>query len=138
MCLSRVTLLSRGGVIAEIEARCSLEDFRRFLVRATFPGKPPAELLEDNSIFLERGGSGPIYVEADFKEKIRDIDAFRKLVKATNVLGIQYVSSSRNTELIWRQISGKYGRLSGRATVHTLMNLKNAGIKFYLRKARFV
>jgi hypothetical protein len=133
-----VAALGRDSVITEIEAQCRLEDFRKFLFISAFPSKPTGGLPGDNLIFPEKRGNGSIYVEADFKETIDDIGKYVRLVRATNVLGIHYESSSKNSELIWRQISGRYGRVSGRATIYTLMNLKKAGINFHLRKATFV
>jgi hypothetical protein len=51
--------------------------------------------------------------------QIRDIT----FVKAIDVLGVIYNSKSGNTRLRWRQISGTLGRLTGTASLNSIVNL---------------
>lgn len=46
-----------------------------------------------------------------------------RFTRASNVLGIIYNSKSGNTQLKWRHLKGRVGRLSGEASTNTLVNL---------------
>lgn len=114
--------------MAEVDTRTTLEKFRRFIIYNTCASFIPEGYLKDPSIFPERdSASGPIYVEAASKielERIRDM----KFVKVADVLGIIYTSKSGNTSLKWRQLRGTLGRLTGRASPNSVVNLLQAGI----------
>jgi len=111
----------------EIEIKTTLEKFRRFLILNTCYSFIPKGYLKDPSIFPERDSSpGRIYVEALSKLDlgvIRDI----RFVKAYEVLGIIYCSKSGNTNLIWRQVKGALGKVSGKASPNSIVNLIEAG-----------
>jgi len=113
--------------VVEIELRTTLEKFRRFLILNTCYSFIPKGYLKDPSIFPEREESpGRIYVEALSKldlGTIRDI----RFVKAYEVLGVIYNSKSGNTSLIWRQVRGNLGKVSGKASPNSLVNLIEAG-----------
>ncbi len=88
----------------------------------------PSGYLRDPTVFPERDSSlGTIYVEAASKIDLRRIQEIN-FVKAHEVLGVIYVSKSGNTDLKWRQIRGKRGRLRGEASINSLANLLRAEI----------
>ena len=111
-----------------IEVRTTLERFRRFIILNTCFSFIPKGYLKDPSIFPERDASeGRIYVEAVSKldlETIRNI----KFIKALEVLGVIYRSKSGNTQLIWRQIKGNIGKVTGEASPNSIVNLIEAGV----------
>ncbi|MDE1861447.1 MAG: hypothetical protein KGI33_00900 [Thaumarchaeota archaeon] len=123
-----------------IDATCSLESFRKFVILSTCNSFIPESYFEDYEIFPERETTpGLIYVEAADKvtlKKIRDM-AF---VNAKEVLGIIYSSKSGNTNLKWRQVRRAMGKVTGEASTNTLVNLTEAGVltqewvQNYLRK----
>ena len=123
-----------------IDATCSLESFRKFVILSTCNSFVPESYLEDYEVFPEREASpGPIYVEAADKvtlKKIRDMT----FVNAKEVLGIIYSSKSGNTNLKWRQVRRNVGKVTGDASTNTLVNLTEAGVitqewvQNYLRK----
>lgn len=123
--------------MVKIEVRTTLERFRRFVILNTCYSFIPRGYLNDPSIFPEREGSvGRIYVEALSKldlETIRDI----KFVKALEVLGIIYNSKSGNTNLIWRQVKGNIGKITGEASPNSIVNLIETGVlpRSYVKKA---
>lgn len=98
----------------------------------------PDELLEDDSVFPERPiENGTMYVEAEDKEtlrKIRDIE----FTRVSSVLGVIYNSKSGLTKLKWRQTKNFLGKLSGKSSGNSLVNLFEAGIldENYIRKMR--
>jgi hypothetical protein len=49
-------------------------------------------------------------------------------VNAKDVLGIIYSSKSGNTQLKWRQIRRKTGKVSGGASANALVNLVESGV----------
>ena len=49
-------------------------------------------------------------------------------VNAKDVLGIIYSSKSGNTQLKWRQIRRKTGKVSGAASANALVNLVESGV----------
>ncbi len=123
-----------------IDATCSLESFRRFVILSTCNSFIPETYFEDYEVFAEREETpGLIYVEAADKvtlKKIRDMI----FVNAKDVLGIIYSSKSGNTNLKWRQIRRNSGKVTGDASTNTLVNLTEAGVitqdwvQNYLRK----
>ena len=123
-----------------IDAMCSLESFRKFVILSTCNSFMPESYFEDYEVFPERETSpGPIYVEAADKvtlKKIRDMT----FVNAKEVLGIIYSSKSGNTNLKWRQVRRNSGKVTGDASTNTLVNLTEAGVitqewvQNYLRK----
>ena len=123
-----------------IDAACSLENFRNFVVLSTCNSFIPESYLEDYEVFPEREANpGLIYVEAADKvtlKKIRDMT----FVNAKEVLGIIYSSKSGNTNLKWRQVRRAMGMVTGEASTNTLVNLPEAGaltqegVQNYLRK----
>ncbi|MCS7118049.1 MAG: hypothetical protein NZ957_04600 [Thaumarchaeota archaeon] len=106
-----------------IDVKTTLERFRRFMIYNTCLSFIPKGYLKDPTVFPERNNDkGQIYLEAAAKielAKIRDIT----FVKAVDVLGVIYASKSGNTQLRWRQISGSLGRLTGQASLNSLVNL---------------
>ncbi|HJU14340.1 MAG TPA: hypothetical protein VJ792_07790 [Candidatus Nitrosotalea sp.] len=123
-----------------IDATCSLESFRKFIILSTCNSFIPESYFEDFEVFPERETSpGLIYVEAADKvtlKKIRDMS----FVNAKEVLGIIYSSKSGNTNLKWRQVRRAMGKVVGDASTNTLVNLTEAGVltqewvQNYLRK----
>jgi hypothetical protein len=107
----------------QIDVRTPLERFRRFMIYNTCLSFIPKGYLRDPTIFPERSAEkGQIYLEAAAKielAQIRDIT----FVKAIDVLGVIYNSKSGNTRLRWRQISGTLGRLTGIASLNSIVNL---------------
>lgn len=109
--------------MVEIDVTCRLESFRRFLINSTCRSFIPESYLRDPEVFPEKeGDKGSIYIEAADKvtlKKIRDIT----FINARDVLGIIYTSKSGNSRLKWRQLRGKMGRVTGEASVNSLVNL---------------
>jgi hypothetical protein len=121
-----------------IDVVCSLESFRRFMILSTCNSFIPDDLLEDYNVFPERPiENGTMYVEAEDKEtitKIRQIE----FTRVSNVLGVIYNSKSGLTKLKWRQTKDSSGKLGGKASGNSLVNLFEAGIldETYIRKMR--
>lgn len=123
-----------------IDATCSLESFRKFIILSTCNSFIPESYFEDYEVFPERETSpGLIYVEAADKvtlKKIRDMS----FVNVKEVLGIIYSSKSGNTNLKWRQVRRATGKVVGEASTNTLVNLTESGVitqewvQNYLRK----
>jgi hypothetical protein len=67
-----------------------------------------------------------MYVEAEDKETIQQMREIR-FTRVSNVLGIIYNSKSGRTQLKWRHLKGRMGRLSGEASTNTLVNLFASG-----------
>ncbi len=111
-----------------IDATCSLDSFRKFIILSTCNSFIPESYFEDYEVFPERETSpGLIYVEAADKvtlKKIRDMT----FVNAKEVLGIIYSSKSGNTNLKWRQVRRTVGKVTGEASTNTLVNLTEAGV----------
>jgi hypothetical protein len=63
-----------------------------------------------------------MYVEAEDKETTGQLREIR-FTRVSNVLGIIYNSKSGRTQLKWRHLKGRIGRLSGEASANTLVNL---------------
>ena len=120
-------MLGRGELV-ELDIQCHLEGFRRFLIGSTCRSFIPESYMHDPEVFPEKAGeTGSIYVEAVDKvdlKKIRDIT----FVNARDILGIIYTSKTGNTKLKWREMRGSVGRLSGEASMNSLVNLSMARI----------
>ena len=113
--------------MVEIEIKTTLEKFRRFIILNTCYSFIPRGYLKDPSIFPERDTNpGRIYVEALSKLNLGEIREIR-FVKAYEVLGVIYNSKSGNTSLIWRQVKGTLGKVSGIASPNSIVNLIEAG-----------
>jgi hypothetical protein len=121
-----------------IDVVCSLESFRRFMILSTCNSFIPEEFLEDDNVFPERPiGNGTMYVEAEDKETLRKIREI-EFTRVSNVLGVIYNSKSGLTKLKWRQTKDFSGKLGGKASGNSLVNLFEAGIldENYIRKMR--
>ena len=114
--------------MVEINAPSSLDNFRKFVIASTCSSFAPNSYMDDIEVFPEREESlGAIYVEAADKvtlKKIRDIT----FVNARDVLGIIYNSKSGNTSLKWRQIRRNNGKVVGKASSNSLVNLAQSGV----------
>ena len=114
--------------MVQINAPSSLDNFRKFVIASTCSSFAPNSYMDDIEVFPEREESlGAIYVEAADKvtlKKIRDIT----FVNARDVLGIIYNSKSGNTSLKWRQIRRSNGKVVGKASSNSLVNLAQSGV----------
>jgi hypothetical protein len=114
--------------LVRIEATCSLESFRKFIIFSTCRSFIPESYHQDFEVFPEREqGPGAIYIEAADKvtlKKIREIT----FVNAKEILGIIYSSKSGNTQLRWRQTRRKTGKVNGDASPNALVNLVESGV----------
>ena len=111
-----------------IEAACSLESFRRFIIISTCRSFIPESYMHDFEIFPEREeGPGAIYIEAVDKVTLKKIREMT-FVNAKEVLGIIYSSKSGNTQLKWRQTRRKNGKVTGEASPNALVNLVESGV----------
>lgn len=111
-----------------IEAACSLESFRRFIIISTCRSFIPESYTHDFEIFPEREeGPGAIYIEAADKVTLKKIREMT-FVNAKEVLGIIYSSKSGNTQLKWRQTRRKNGKVTGEASPNSLVNLVESGV----------
>jgi hypothetical protein len=128
----------RAEASMKIDVVCSLESFRRFMILSTCSSFIPDELLEDDCVFPERPiENGTMYVEAEDKETLRKIRQI-EFTRVSNVLGVIYNSKSGLTKLKWRQTKNFLGKLGGKASGNSLVNLFEAGIldEDYIRKMR--
>lgn len=106
-----------------IEAPCSLESFRRFIIISTCRSFIHESYMHDFEIFPEREeGPGAIYIEAVDKVTLKKIREMT-FVNAKEVLGIIYSSKTGNTNLKWRQTRRKNGKVTGEASPNALVNL---------------
>ncbi|MFQ5920817.1 MAG: hypothetical protein ACE5JV_02235 [Nitrososphaerales archaeon] len=111
-----------------IETSASLESFRRFLVVSTCRTFMPESYLHDFEVFPEREQvPGGIYIEAADKVTLKKMGEIT-FVNVKDVLGIIYSSKSGNTKLKWRQIRRRMGKVTGEASVNTLVNLSESGV----------
>lgn len=111
-----------------IEAACSLESFRRFIIISTCRSFIPESYIHDFEIFPEREeGPGAIYIEAADKVTLKKIREMT-FVNAKEVLGIIYSSKTGNTQLKWRQTRRKNGKVTGEASPNALVNLVESGV----------
>ena len=117
--------------MVQINAPSSLDNFRKFVIASTCSSFAPNSYIDDIEVFPEREENlGSIYVEAADKvtlKKIRDIT----FVNARDVLGIIYNSKSGNTSLKWRQIRRNNGKVVGKASSNSLVNLAQCGAVSY-------
>ncbi|TLX90232.1 MAG: hypothetical protein E6K94_07805 [Thaumarchaeota archaeon] len=111
-----------------IEAACSLESFRRFIIISTCRSFIPESYMHDFEIFPEREeGPGAIYIEAADKVTLKKIREMT-FVNAKEVLGIIYSSKSGNTNIKWRQTRRKNGKVTGNASPNALVNLVESDV----------
>jgi hypothetical protein len=109
--------------LVNIDSVCDLGDFRRFMIMSTCQPYIPMELDDDETVYPERSSDkGTMYVEAEDKETIQQMREIR-FTRVSNVLGVIYNSKSGRTQLKWRHLKGRMGRLSGEASTNTLVNL---------------
>ncbi len=109
--------------MVKIDSVCDLDRFRRFMIMSTCQSYIPLDLDEDETVYPERPSeNGTMYVEAEDKETIQQVREIR-FTRVSNVLGIIYNSKSGRTQLKWRHLKGRVGRLSGEASPNTLVNL---------------
>ena len=111
-----------------IDTTTALENFRRFLINSTCASYIPESYLYDPEVFPEKDGdTGSIYIEAADKvtlKKERDIT----FINVRDVLGIIYKSKSGNTNIKWRQIRGRGGKVMGKSSTNSLVNLITARV----------
>ena len=114
--------------MVKVETTSALESFRRFLINSTCASYIPESYLYDPEVFPEKDGeTGSIYIEAADKvtlKKERDIT----FINVRDVLGIIYKSKSGSTNLKWRQIHGRGGKVTGEASTNSLVNLITAKV----------
>jgi len=114
--------------MVNVDTTSALEGFRRFLINSTCASYIPESYLYDPEVFPEKDGeTGSIYIEAADKvtlKKERDIT----FINVRDVLGIIYKSKSGSTNLKWRQIRGRGGRVTGEASTNSLVNLITAKV----------
>jgi len=93
------------------------------MIMSTCQSYIPLDLDQDETVYPERSSDkGTMYVEAEDKETMQQIREIR-FTRVSNVLGIIYNSKSGRTQLKWRHLKGRIGRLSGEASPNTLVNL---------------
>ena len=106
-----------------IDSVCDLDRFRRFMIMSTCQSYIPLEFDQDDTVYPERSSdNGTMYVEAEDKETVGQMREIR-FTRVSNVLGVIYNSKSGRTQLKWRHLKGRVGRLSGEASPNTLVNL---------------
>jgi len=97
------------------------------MIMSTCQSYIPLEFDNDETVYPERSSdNGTMYVEAEDKETIHQIRDIR-FTRVSNVLGVIYNSKSGHTQLKWRHMKGRVGRLSGEASANTLVNLFASG-----------
>ena len=112
-----------------IEVYCTLEELKSFLIESTGKTKFPKKYLNDpNVLFERRTDVGKVYIEAEEKEDLESIEDI-VVVRVKNVLGVEYKSKSGRTHLKWRQLYKNFGKLYGKASGNTLVNLYEVGIR---------
>jgi len=114
--------------LVNINTTSSLESFRKFIIVSTCRSFIPDSYFHDFDVFPEREeGPGAIYIEAVDKVTLKRIREMT-FVNAKDVLGILYSSKSGNTQLKWRQVRKKSGRVQGTASANALVNLVESGV----------
>mgnify|MGYP003581500232 CR=1 FL=1 len=114
--------------MVNIDTSAPLESFRKFIIVSTCKSFIPESYLRDFEVFPEReDGPGAIYIEAVDKVTLKRIREMT-FVNAKEILGIIYSSKSGNTQLKWRQIRKKTGKVSGTASPNALVNLVESGV----------
>ena len=105
--------------MVNIDTSASLESFRKFIIVSTCKSFIPESYLRDYEVFPEREeGPGAIYIEAVDKVTLKRI----------REMTFVYSSKSGNTQLKWRQIRKKTGKVSGTASPNALVNLVESGV----------
>lgn len=123
-----ILLYQESNILVNIDTTASLESFRQFIIVSTYKSFIPDSYLRDFEVFPEREeGPGAIYIEAVDKVTLKRIREMT-FVNAKDVLGIIYSSKSGNTQLKWRQIRRKTGKVSGAASANALVNLVESGV----------
>ena len=106
-----------------IDTICSLESFRRFLVRACHM---PKEYMHTRNMFPERTARpGIVYVEAEDKATLGSAGEI-EIVEAGGVAGIVFNSKSGSTALKWKR--GSPGRIRGEVSERTVAMLIRCGV----------
>ncbi|MGZ8887256.1 MAG: hypothetical protein ACXW1A_03230 [Nitrososphaeraceae archaeon] len=114
--------------MVNIDTTASLESFRKFIIVSTCKSFIPEGYFRDYEVFPERqDGPGAIYIEAVDKVTLKRIREMT-FVNAKDILGIIYSSKSGNTQLKWRQIRKKSGKVNGTASPNALVNLVESGV----------
>jgi hypothetical protein len=114
--------------LVQIETTASLESFRKFIIVSTCRSFIPESYLRDYEVFPEREeGPGAIYIEAADKVTLKKIREMT-FVNAKEILGIIYSSKSGNTQLKWRQVRRRGGKVQGFASPNALVNLVESGV----------
>ena len=114
--------------MVNIDTTASLESFRKFIIVSTCKSFIPESYFRDYEVFPEREeGPGAIYIEAVDKVTLKRIREM-SFVNAKDILGIIYSSKSGNTQLKWRQIRKKSGKVNGTASPNALVNLVESGV----------
>ena len=106
----------------KVDATCTLESFRRFLILSTCRDVMPSEMAKDPNIFPEREGPGLISIEAKDKETLENMRDMR-FVNVKDVDRIVYTSKSGRTRLVWMRLRGDLGKVSGEASLNSIVNL---------------
>jgi hypothetical protein len=110
----------------KIDTSCNLESFRRFMILSTCESYIPQQFDEDPDVFPERASEvGAMYVEAEDKLTERVVGEIT-FTRVSNVLGVIYSSKSGNTKLKWRSSKGDMGKLTGDASLNSIVNLYTA------------
>jgi hypothetical protein len=116
------------NILVNIDTTASLESFRKFIIVSTCKSFIPESYFRDYEVFPEReDGPGAIYIEAVDKVTLKRIREMT-FVNAKDILGIIYSSKSGNTQLKWRQIRKKSGKVNGTASPNALVNLVESGV----------
>ncbi|MEM2995946.1 MAG: hypothetical protein QXK52_00360 [Candidatus Bathyarchaeia archaeon] len=105
-----------------MDATCTLESFRRFLILSTCRDVMPSRMAKDPNVFPEREGPGLISIEAKDKETLENMGDIR-FVNVEDVDRIVYTSKSGRTKLVWRRLRGDVGKISGEASLNSIVNL---------------
>ncbi len=122
----------------KIDTSCSLESFRRFMILSTCESYISQQFDEDPDVFPERASEvGAMYVEAEDKLTERVVGEIT-FTRVSNVLGVIYSSKSGNTRLKWRSFKGDMGKLTGDASLNSIVNLYTARVigQEYLDRAK--
>ena len=114
--------------MVNVDTTSALESFRRFLINSTCASYIPESYLYDPEVFPEKDGeTGSIYIEAADKVTLKK-ERYITFINVRDVLGIIYKSKSGSTNLKWRQIRGRGGRVTGEASTNSLVNLITAKV----------
>ena len=113
----------------EIRVYCTQKEMKTYLIESTCKNFIPMQYLDDPTTLIERKNTdSKIHVEAEKKEDVTEIGEI-SFVKAENIIGIFYNSKSGNTSLIWIQLYGELGKMTGVCSNNTLVNLFSIGIR---------